>query len=88
MPADNLTNTSKRAHKESTRKRKGRENEEALQRERAEGKATAKARKDFRDEAAEVDLLVEREGDSSEYTKLRSEYPYCYLQICYGLFLL
>jgi hypothetical protein len=67
MPGD----TSKRIRTESARKCEDRENIEAIKFERTEKRANVQAGKDLRDEAAEDGLLVEREGESPEFTKLR-----------------
>jgi hypothetical protein len=69
MPRD----APKRIRTESTRQRESRENVEALQRKADEKKANAKARKDRREEAAEDNLLVERDGESPEVTNLCSK---------------
>jgi hypothetical protein len=67
MPHSNIP---KRIRKDSARKREGNENTEAVKRHRAEKKADVKVRKDRRNKAAEDSLLVEREGESLELTKL------------------
>ncbi|KAB5587523.1 hypothetical protein CTheo_9038 [Ceratobasidium theobromae] len=48
-------------------------NEEAIQHECTEKKATAKVCKDHQDEAAEDSLVIEREGNTLELSKLREE---------------
>ncbi|KAJ1310650.1 hypothetical protein OPQ81_009179 [Rhizoctonia solani] len=68
MPA----NTSKRVRTESARKHQGCENEESIQHKATAKKASAKARKDRRDEAKEDNLLVERNGESDELSKLQA----------------
>ncbi|CUA76246.1 hypothetical protein RSOLAG22IIIB_12150 [Rhizoctonia solani] len=67
MPAS----SAKRKRTESSRKREGRENEEGLKRAREDKKNSAKTRKTRRKEAEEDDLLVEREGESTDVTQLR-----------------
>ncbi|KAG8683965.1 hypothetical protein FRC11_012821, partial [Ceratobasidium sp. 423] len=66
MPAG----SAKRQCTESSRKIEARNNEQALKRECKDKKKGAKARKARLEEAQEDDLLVEREGESAEVTKL------------------
>jgi hypothetical protein len=68
------TETVKRPRIESTRLHTSRENVEALKRNRDANKAAAKARKGRRKEATDDDLLIEREEESPEVTKLRGKF--------------
>ncbi|CAE7076288.1 unnamed protein product [Rhizoctonia solani] len=75
MPAAKTNPTpkaSKRTHVPSTRKREADKNAEAEQRERAGKKASAKARKAQREEAADDDVLVGYDGESPRSQKLRA----------------
>ncbi|KAG8709715.1 hypothetical protein FRC11_005275, partial [Ceratobasidium sp. 423] len=65
------SNSVKRKRTESSHKREDRKNEEALKRNREDKKNDAKACKARREEAKEDDLLVEREGEAADVTKLR-----------------
>ncbi|CAE6429946.1 unnamed protein product [Rhizoctonia solani] len=75
MPAAKTTTTlkaSKRTRVASTRKHEADKNAEAEQHERAVKKASAKARKVQREEAADDDVLVGYDGESPRSQKLRT----------------